>query len=276
MNIKCRLICALFCAISLYCSSPVEVQVPTPLKYNTRRNLIAQVLHTCNDNADEYLRSEYSNHSREWGWFRSQLSWWAQQEMSEKPSIVVTSYKRRRQSSGSSECGGDSSPTRKSENETIKLGDKMSSAGGFTFFDMGGELSRNIYVFPTKLLSSKDRENVVKQFVAKLYDLYGDYTEEVNKILVRITPEKECNITHTFEHCKIGPLSNNVDILPADGFRRPEVKLANSTPGPRLSKVRDVCTVRSPSDSLRVINHLQLSDDDCRYVRGISLLGLAT
>ena len=50
----------------------------------------------------------------------------------------------------------------------------MSSAVGFTFIETGGQLSRDIYVFPTKLLSSKDREYIVKQFVTKLYGLNGD------------------------------------------------------------------------------------------------------
>ena len=152
----------------------------------------------------------------------------------------------------------------------------MSSAGGFTFFETGGGLSRDIYVFPTKLLSSKDREYFVKQFVAKLYGLNGGQPDEVDKILTKIAPAKECNKSHTLEPSKIGSLSSNVEILPEDGFRKPEVKLANSTPGPRLSKVRDITTVRSPSDSLRVINHLQLSNDDCRYIRGISLVGLSS
>ena len=116
----------------------------------------------------------------------------------------------------------------------------------------------------------------MKQFVTKLYRLHGDQSEEVDKILTKIAPEKVCKQPHTLEHSKLGALSSNVEILPEDGFRRPVVKLASSTPGPRLATVRDICTVRTPRDSLRVINHLQLSDDDCRYVRGISLLGLAT
>ena len=116
----------------------------------------------------------------------------------------------------------------------------------------------------------------MKQFVTKLYALNGDQPDEVDKILTKIAPAKERKKSHTLEQSKLGSLSSNVEILPEDGFRKPEVKLANSTPGPRLAKVRDINTVRSPSDSLRVINHLQLSDDDCRYIRGISLLGLAT
>ena len=70
--------------------------------------------------------------------------------------------------------------------------------------------------------------------------------------------------------------ANNVDNLPLDGFRRPDPGLAISTPGPRVATVRDIFTPHTASDSLRIINHLQLSNDDCRYVKSISLVGLNT
>ena len=71
-------------------------------------------------------------------------------------------------------------------------------------------------------------------------------------------------------------LSSNVEVMPQHNFRKPVVKLAASTPGPRVEKVKNISTSRSPSDSLKIINHLQLSDDDARYIRGISLVDLAT
>ena len=40
--------------------------------------------------------------------------------------------------------------------------------------------------------------------------------------------------------------------------------------------MRDIFTPHTASDSLRIINHLQLSNDDCRYVKSISLVGLNT
>ena len=68
----------------------------------------------------------------------------------------------------------------------------------------------------------------------------------------------------------------NVDVMPRDGFKKPNSELAISTPGPRLVSVPNIYTPHTPTDSLRVITHLQLSDDDCRYLRGISMVGLAS
>ena len=126
-------------------------------------------------------RSDHSDQSSDRGRCRSQLSCYNIQTMSAKPHIAMNNYKRRR--SGSSVCS-DSSPIRSSENENVQLGDRISSAGGFTSLAMGGELLRNIYVFPTKLVSSEDRENIVTQFVAKIYNFGGDYNDDVNKPII--------------------------------------------------------------------------------------------
>ena len=72
-----------------------------------------------------------------------------------------------------------------------------------------------------------------------------------------------------------GHLSQNVEIIPHDGFKKPDSALAPSTPGPRVCKVPNIYTPYSVIDSLRIINHLLLSDDDARYVRAISLICLA-
>ena len=70
---------------------------------------------------------------------------------------------------------------------------------------------------------------------------------------------------------------NVVDSSSSNVFKAPDPKhLAPSTPGPRIDKVPNLETPHTPDDSLRIITHLGLSDDDSRYVRGISLVGLAS
>ena len=59
-------------------------------------------------------------------------------------------------------------------------------------------------------------------------------------------------------------------------FRSPDPNISPKTPGPRVSKVADLDTPHTPEDSLRIINHLQLSDYQCRYIRKISLIGLSS
>ena len=72
-------------------------------------------------------------------------------------------------------------------------------------------------------------------------------------------------------------ISQNVQHLQVlEGFRKPDIPLATSTPGPRVNKVKDIFTPHTVKDSLRIINHLVLSDDDCRFVQSISLVGLSS
>ena len=158
------------------------------------------------------------------------------------------------------------------------LKDKISSEGGLTsLITSGGVVKKEIYVFPTKILTPKGRENCVKEFVSTLYKRKGENkSEQINQILDKLAPTKECTKAHLPQISKSSHLAQNVRNLPTGGFIEPAPKLAISTPGPRLSRVPDISTPRTVSDSLRVINHLQLSEDDCRYVRGISLIGLST
>ena len=101
--------------------------------------------------------------------------------------------------------------------------------------------------------------------------------KEVENILSRLAPSKECKRRHVIEPSKKGnTLSHNVISLPEENFKKPTPVLARSTPGPRLPPAPDIHTPRSARDSLKIINHLQLSDADCRYIRGISLVSLAT
>ena len=219
------------------------------------------------------------------------------QKMSQKPFIILNKgtnkSQRQRNSSQSSENSSDddyqscessptvsrdSSPVTDSFGGNIKLRDELSSAGGFTSsVNKEGGVKRDIYGFPTKVLKPQEREICVKEFVGKLYNLSGaNKDSEVDKILCKIAPSSECKRPHLPEISQARRITQNVAILPDDGFKMPDTVLANSTPGPRVSKVEDIFTPHTPSDSLRIINHLQLSNDDSRYVRSISLVGLSS
>ena len=99
-----------------------------------------------------------------------------------------------------------------------------------------------------------------------MYNLNGDLKEnKVNEILSKLTSKQ------------ISAAESDQNIVEENRpFKTPDVKLAPSTPGPRISTVPNVYKPHSPNDSLRIINHLGLTDDDCRYIRAISLIGLAT
>ena len=160
--------------------------------------------------------------------------------------------------------------------QKVKLREKLSSAGGFTSL-LTNEGVREIYGFPTKILSRQERESCVKEFILKLYKINGEEKyRDVDKILLKISPKIECKRPHLLENSHSKNLVQNVEMLPPDGFVQPNAVLALSTPGPRLSKVKNIYSSHSATDSLKVINHLGLSEDDARYVRGISLVGLST
>ena len=198
--------------------------------------------------------------------------------MSSKPSIAVNiNRKRHRGGNSANSDSSDCSPVRNFP-DPVYLSEKIPPQGGFSSLvtTQGGDIVRELYGFPTKVLSASERETVVKQFVAKLYHIQEGSHYEVEKILLRLAPSKECKRRHVIEPKSANTINNNVANMPAEDFRVPLGQLANSTPGPRLPPVTDVLTTRSPIDSLRIINHLQLSDADCRYIRGISLVSLAT
>ena len=56
----------------------------------------------------------------------------------------------------------------------------------------------------------------------------------------------------------------------------PASQIAKSITSPRLPQLPNIWSQHTPDDSLRVLNHLQLSQDDARYVRAIGLLPIAT
>ena len=172
----------------------------------------------------------------------------------------------------------DSSPVRE-QGDSVRLKDVISSDGGFSYIlNNGGEVKRQVYLFPTKVVTSKQRCDCVKEFVGKLYNFNGeDRNTNVDKVLSKLTPDKECTRPHIAESNQAKMVSTNVRRLPdAGGFKKTSPDLALSTPGPRVAKVQDIYTPHTPSDSLRIMSHLQLSEDAARYVRSISLVGLAS
>ena len=153
----------------------------------------------------------------------------------------------------------------------------ISSDGGFSYIlNSGGEVKRQVYLFPTKVVTSKQRSDCVREFIGKLYEFNGeDKNAKVDNVLCKLTPE--CTRQHIAESSQAKMISKNVRRLPdAGGFKKPNPDLAPSTPGPRVSQVKDIYTPHTPRDSLRIMTHLQLSEDDGRYVRSISLVGLAS
>ena len=103
---------------------------------------------------------------------------------------------------------------------------------------------------------------------------------KINEILKSLSPQEppeKCTKIHLVELSQARLLSQNVQqFSPNNCFRTPNPHLAPSTPGPRVSKVANMNTPHTPDKSLKIITHLGLSDDDARYVRGISLIGLST
>ena len=172
---------------------------------------------------------------------------------------------------------GDSSPLRREQGDTVRLKNVISSDGGFSYIlNSGGEVKRQVYLFPTKVVTSKQRSDCVREFIGKLYEFNGeDKNAKVDNVLCKLTPE--CTRQHIAESSQAKMISKNVRRLPdAGGFKKPNPDLAPSTPGPRVSQVKDIYTPHTPRDSLRIMTHLQLSEDDGRYVRSISLVGLAS
>ena len=193
-------------------------------------------------------------------------------------------HHKRSDSSGSS-SSSTSSPARSRDSSPAHpyLKDRVSSAGGFTVIlsEGGGAAEKAVFVFPSKKLSPLQREQHVREFIAKLYNVSGDLAApKIDEIIDNLIPNKtptQCNKIHLQEVSQARNLAENVELLPpSDIFKTPTPKLAPSTPGPRISKVPNLNTPHTPEDSLRIINHLGLSDDDCRYVRGISMIGLSS
>ena len=172
----------------------------------------------------------------------------------------------------------DHSPNRGDSGDIIRLKNIIGGSGGFSYIvSDGGQDIRQIFGFPTRIVSSSQREQLVREFVFKLYNISGDNkNEEVNKILGKLAPTNECKKQHLTKTNQVRSLVQNVEILPTDGFKKPSSGLAVSTPGPRLCTVPNIYTPHTATDSLRVITHLQLSDDDCRYIRGVSMVGLSS
>lgn len=166
---------------------------------------------------------------------------------------------------------------------TYKLKSEITYVGGFTHLVPSKGSEKFAFVFPTtKILSPKEREKYVREYISVLYNVKGDQTEsKISEILERLAPpppKTVCEKIHVQEFSQARNLSHNVEHFPSSSclFKTPDPQLAPSTPGPRVSRVPDVNTPHTPDDSLRIINYLQMSEDDCRYVRKIALVGLSS
>ena len=91
-----------------------------------------------------------------------------QRNMSAKPYIVVNSVKRRRRSSSSE--SSDCSPVRNISSG--QLCENIPAQGGFTtLVTPAGDYLREIFGFPTKVLSPGEREYTAKMLISKLYNI---------------------------------------------------------------------------------------------------------
>ena len=208
--------------------------------------------------------------------------------------VDKSTHKRRRsesRSSNSSFSDSDTSTCTPSHHSTppdlsFKLEREINYLGGFShLIPRSGPWKKYAFIFPsTKLLSAKERENYVRQFISVLYNVSGggeQFEQDIDKILTKLAPdklEKKCDKLHVQDYCQAKTVSQNVNSLSPSTpvFRSPDPNISPSTPGPRVAKVADIDSRHTPEDSLRIINHLQLSDFQCRYIRKISLIGLSS
>ena len=199
-----------------------------------------------------------------------------------KPFIVLSksTHKSRESQRRVSETSDNSDTSPASSRESSPsciLSSKIRAEGGFTDFS-----NSDIFVFPSKITSPGKRAEYTREFIAHLYSIKGDNKDiEVMEIIKKLGPVEnplKCNKIHLNEISQSRIVAQNVENVSADNlFRTPDPKhLAPSTPGPRVSKVPNIDTTHTPDDSLRIINHLSLSDDDARYIRGIGLVGLSS
>ena len=137
------------------------------------------------------------------------------------------------------------------ETEDICIENNWRNGGFRKITDIDGSSGSDVFIFPKKVISSQDREIILKTFVAKLYNLDGPARDsDVDILLTKMSGQAPSNL--------------------------PTPALAKSTPGPRVPELPSIYAHHSADDSLRVINQLQLSEDDARYVRGIALVPLDT
>ena len=168
----------------------------------------------------------------------------------------------------------DNSPDRGETENIIRLQTAIGSSGGFTHIVSDkGLVKGQIFGFPTRSVTSSQRELLVRELVSKLYSLYSENKDEdINKILKKLAPKDECTKPNLPEKNLAKSLMQNVDVMPSDGFKKPNSELAMSTPGPRLCSVPNIYTPLTAIDSLRVITHLQLSDPRYKFLQQSSLI----
>ena len=200
--------------------------------------------------------------------------------MNNKPFVVLnkTTHKPKvRKLSESSSDSEQSPPVAQpiSSSSAFQVPSNIRVEGGFTTI-----LASSVFVFPTRRLSPEQREAFLKTFAEKLYNISGEQTElKVIEVFRNLSSniQVKCNKIYLNEHSQARLLSLNAENVSPDSlFRTPDAHLAPSTPGPRVARVPNINTPHTVEDSLKIKIHLGLSDDECRYVRGISLIGLAS
>ena len=115
--------------------------------------------------------------------------------------MVVNRVKKRfRRDSASSE-ESDSSQAEGSRTNYFCLSEKIPLSGGFSsLVTVNGEFPRVIYGFQVKVLNSKEREIVIRTFLAKLYNLHGDCATEIDRILTSLSPPA-CSSSSSSSRC---------------------------------------------------------------------------
>ena len=117
--------------------------------------------------------------------------------MSAKPYIVVNSVKRRRRSSSSE--SSDCSPVRNISSG--QLCENIPAQGGF-------------HSCNTCWISYGEREYTAKMLISKLYNITKGGDSELEKVLIKLAPVKECKRRHLIENKQSSVLANNVEIIP--------------------------------------------------------------
>ena len=121
-------------------------------------------------------------------------------KMSNKPIVVVNS-KRRRRSGSSRSSNSDCSPPplHRVQCQSSHIASDIPCHGGYSELVTPEGDVRDVYGFPTTVLSPGEREAAVKSFVRKLYHLEEGCDKEVENILSRLAPNRECKRRHLIE-----------------------------------------------------------------------------
>ena len=86
--------------------------------------------------------------------------------------------------------------------------------GFTTLVTPAGDYLREIFGFPTKVLSPGEHEYTAKMLISKLYNITKGGDSELEKVLIKLAPVKECKRRHLIENKQSSVLANNVEIIP--------------------------------------------------------------